>query len=84
MKDHNGCYYYPDLRDKKTRMYVRRGEAGIEFRLWQQDKPEIWERHPWLSREVVAHAAALYAGPTRSPLALYDMDVAARLLSDGD
>ena len=46
MKDERGLYYFPNAADHRARMYVRRGEdGGVQFRLWQSDHPEVWDRH---------------------------------------
>ena len=61
MKDERGLYYHPQAGNSRARVYVRRGRDGeVEFRLWQADHPEVWERHPWLSLSVVQNAARLY------------------------
>lgn len=84
MKDDKGIYYTPSLQDPETRMYVRENEGEIEFRLWNPYHPEAWEKHGWLTYEVIEAAAALYKerGTDRNPLALYDIDVARRVLKD--
>ncbi|MBQ3058915.1 MAG: hypothetical protein IJD16_01170 [Desulfovibrio sp.] len=86
MKDQNGLYYHPKAGDSRARVYVRRGEDGeVQFRLWQADCPEIWERHPWLSFDVVQSAARLYQEERNSeadPLKLYDIAVARALLKE--
>lgn len=85
MKDARGYYYYPNPVLKTTRMYVQRAEGrpdgDIQFRLYSDENPEIWERHGWLSLDVLRQAAALYEGQA-NPLALYDANVAAALLKD--
>ena len=82
MKDNNGFYYYPDPNDKDTRVYVRQGQAGIEFRLWRGSHPEVWEKHDWLAYDIIKAAAELYneRGNAVSPLLLYDINVARALL----
>lgn len=82
MKDENGLYYHPDPSDPKTRVYVRKGADGVEFRLWRADFPAVWEKHGWLPRAVISAAAELYKdrGSGADPLALYDLNVAAALL----
>lgn len=86
MKDERGIYYYPVLQNKKRRMYVRRNGDDIEFRMWDSDDPTVWEDHHWLSIAVIKKAAEIYTShPTytgRSPLHLYDMDIAKQLLKD--
>lgn len=82
MQDDNGFYYYPDPSDKRTRVYVRNGRSDIEFRLWRQDHPEVWDTHNWLPYDVVRAAALMYQerGTGADPLALYDYNVAKALL----
>lgn len=84
MKDEKGVYYYPDPSDHKTRVYVREGAGGIEFRLWRLDHPEVWEQHEWLPFAVVSAAAAMYKerGTGVDPLNFYDCNVARALLKD--
>lgn len=58
MKDERGLYYFPNAADRRARMYVRRGEdGGVQFRLWQSDHPEVWDRHQWLDLQVIEDAA---------------------------
>ncbi len=83
MRDPKGTYYYPDPGNKKERMYVRENEGSIEFRLWNQDYPEVWTRHGWLDLDIVKRAAAMYADKKKNPLKLYDLDVARSLLKFG-
>lgn len=84
MKDENGLYYFPDPSDHKTRVYVREGASGPEFRLWRAEHPEVWERHDWLAYDVVAAAADMYKerGNGVDPLAFYDCNVARALLKE--
>lgn len=84
MKDKNGMYYHPFPSDTKTRVYVRERAGNIEFRLWRQDYPEVWERHHWLPYDVVSAAAAMYKerSSESEPLRLYDLNVAKALIRD--
>ena len=82
MKDERGLYYYPSLQNKNTRMYVRKVGDAIEFRLWSAEDRQVWERHEWIPREVAEKAMQHYATKGRNPLALYDLDIARRLLAD--
>lgn len=87
MKDERGIYYHPTLQDKGSRMYVRRRNGAIEFRMYAESNPEIWERHGWLTLDVVQRAARMYRDlgrgqGDRNPLGLYDAAVAERLLLD--
>lgn len=86
MKDEQGLYYHPSLQDRDARMYVRDNMGRIEFRLWNRQDPGVWERHGWLSLEIVKAAAEMFKSRDtgRNPLALYDLDVAKRLLMDGE
>ncbi len=84
MQDENGVYYYPDPSDRDTRVYVRAGAGGEEFRLWRAGHPEVWEGHDWLPYAVLAAAAAMYkeSGKTSNPLLFYDINVARALLKE--
>ncbi len=88
MKDERGIYYHPNPADTKARMYVRNGENDeIEFRLWQKDHEEVWDKHEWLPASVIREAAAMYKQLGRGeqgsdPMKLYDSAVAKALLKD--
>ncbi|MCK9238956.1 hypothetical protein [Desulfocurvus sp.] len=85
MKDERGLYYYPSMQTRDVRMYVRQSEeGGIEFRMWNKDLPEVWERHEWIPLDVVRTAARMYAlrNKDRNPAGLYDEAVARRLLDE--
>ena len=59
----------------------------MEFRLWRSDMPEVWDRHPWLSMNIVQDAAQLYQQERNSeadPLRLYDLAVARALLKEDE
>ncbi len=86
MQDENGFYYHPDPSDPETRVYVRKGQAGAEFRLWRKGRPEVWERHEWLPHAVILAAAAMYKerGSASDPLALYDLNVANALIREAE
>ena len=86
MKDERGLYYHAQPGNQKVRVYVRQGPDGeVEFRLWERDHPEVWERHPWLPMSVIKDAAALYQeerNQDANPLLLYDLAVAQALLKE--
>ena len=84
MKDNSGVYYYPNPSEKRVRMYVRTRYGQVEFRLWNSEHPEIWERHDWIPYEAIEEAAAEYKkrGSGADPLEMYDLAVAKRLLAD--
>jgi hypothetical protein len=77
-----GSYYYPDPKNKKERMYVRDNGGSIEFRLWHQDHPHIWEKHGWLDMDLIKRAVEMYDNSRQNPLELYDMNVARALLKN--
>jgi hypothetical protein len=85
MKDQRGLYYYPFPQNKRVRMYVRRSEEDVEFRLWNQDDPELWTQHGWIAYGAVRQASNMY-GQNRSggfnPEAAYDLSLAKTLLND--
>ena len=79
MKDERGLYYFPNAADHRARMY------GVQFRLWQSDHPEVWDRHQWLDLQVIEDAARLYREERNAdadPLKLYDAAVARALLEE--
>lgn len=82
MKDQNGLYYYPNPADTGTRVYVRGGSSGPEFRLWRQNMPEVWEKHRWVPFAVIEAAAGMYkeSHGSADPMQLYDKAVAEALI----
>lgn len=84
MKDERGTYYTPSLQHPEIRMYVRDNEGTIEFRLYNPSEPIVWEKHQWVPYEAIQAAAEMYKerATGRNPLALYDLDIAKKLLSD--
>ena len=83
MRDANGLYYYPNPSEPRSRVYVRQGDEGIEFRLWHADHPAVWEKHGWLPLAAIEQAAAAYKerNSGANPLLLYDAAVAQALIS---
>lgn len=84
MKDQNGLYYYPNPSDTSTRVYVRNGASGPEFRLWRQGMPLVWEKHEWLPYGVIEAAAKMYksSDAAADPMQLYDKAVAEALINE--
>ncbi|XPV75932.1 MAG: hypothetical protein ACNI27_15040 [Desulfovibrio sp.] len=86
MKDELGLYYFPSMQSQEVRMYVREIEGRIEFRMWNQSISDVWDRHMWLPYDVIEKAAAMYKdrgeADERNPLALYDLNIAKRLIKD--
>ncbi len=82
MKDKLGLYYYPFPQNKRVRMYVRTTAAGIEFRMWNQDDPAMWEEHGWVPYDAIQEAKAMYKGGPFDPNRAYDLNLA-RVLIDG-
>ena len=78
----------PPARQSQGARLVRAGEGdALEFRLWQAEYPEVWEKHDWPPLSVIRQAALLYRerddGTARGdPLALYDETVAKALLRE--
>ena len=77
-----GTFYYPKKKKKKERMYVRENEGIVEFRLWHQDHPQVWEKHGWLDMDIIKRAAGIYKNDNQDPVKLYDMGVAMALLKN--
>ena len=82
MKDKRGVYYYPNPANKAVRMYVRRTGAGIEFRMWNQQDPELWKAHGWVPYDAICEAAAMYEGSSFDPAKAYDIELAAAVLAE--
>lgn len=84
MRDERGLYYHAQAGNPRVRVYVREGANGVEFRLWEREHPEIWEKHEWLPYEVIERAASLYKAernPDANPLKLYDIAIAKALVA---
>ncbi|MCP4748271.1 MAG: hypothetical protein GY874_19360 [Desulfobacteraceae bacterium] len=82
MKDNKGLYYYPFISNKKVRVYVRNGHDDIEFRLWNQDDPGMWEQHGWAPYAAIEQAMSMYKGGGFDPKTTYDLSLARSLLKD--
>ena len=85
MKDDRGLYYYPNASSKEERMYVRKNDGTIEFRLWSSRSPEVWERHGWLDMSIIQRAAEMQKQRGgKPPVEIYDLDSATFLLKNGN
>ena len=85
MKDDRGHYYYPFPRNRGVRMYVRRTGAGIEFRMWNQEDPDLWKSHGWVPFDAIREAAEMYAGRGGfDPSKAYDVELAAAVLAEAE
>ena len=85
MKDERGIYYFAQPGNTNVRVYVRENNGEIEFRLWESNNPQVWEKHDWIPLEVIKQAASLYKkerNPEADPLKLYDVNVARALLKE--
>ncbi len=85
MEDSLGLYYLPQPSIPAMRIYVRRGEGGIEFRMWDAEHPEVWEKHQWLTSDIIALAAQMFQSEHAdgaSPASYYDVRVAEALLEE--
>jgi hypothetical protein len=82
MKDNRGLYYYPYPDNHKTRMYVRRKDGDIWFRLWNADDPDLWTEHDWVPYGAIRAATRMYKKTGDfDPADAYDIRVAADLLT---
>jgi hypothetical protein len=63
-------------------MYVRQGEDGIEFRLWNQDDEQLWEQHGWVPYDAIVKAQAMYEGGSFDPRVAYDHRLAKSLIEE--
>ena len=85
MKDHRGLFYYPFPQNKKVRMYVRAVSDELEFRMWNQDDPQMWEDHGWVPYSAIAQAKALYQqGGAFDPDRAYDLNAARALVKESN
>lgn len=82
MKDQRGLYYYPFPNNKRVRMYVRRGPLDIEFRMWNQDDPQMWEHHGWVPHDAIVQAQEMYDGGSFDPRRAYDRNMAETLIDE--
>jgi hypothetical protein len=84
MQDDKGVYYYPYPDNKKTRMYIKKSDGVIWFRLWNNEIPELWDEHGWVPYDVILKASSMYkkgAGKF-DPCRAYDIEVAKSLLQE--
>ena len=82
MKDKLGLYYFPFPQNKRVRMYVRSGREDIEFRLWNQDDPEMWKSHGWVPYAAIEQAKSMYKGRRFDPHRAYDLGLAKALIEE--
>jgi hypothetical protein len=85
MKDERGLYFYPFLQNKQVRMYVKKDQDTVCFRMWNKDDPVLWMEHGWVPYEAIRQASAMYSKKGFDPNKAYDIDAARALLKeDGD
>ena len=86
MEDDKGLYYFPNPRLPQVRVYVRRGEdGGVEFRMWDAEHEEVWEKHNWVAMEVIQAAVELFSQSHDNnwhPESIYDANIAEALLRE--
>jgi hypothetical protein len=84
MKDEKGVYYYPYPNNKKTRMYIKKSQGDICFRLWNKEIPELWDEHGWIPYDAILKASTMYKkGEGKfDPGRAYDIEVAKSLLDE--
>ncbi|MFO8082914.1 MAG: hypothetical protein R6U27_01190 [Desulfobacterales bacterium] len=87
MQDDKGHYYYPYPGNKQTRMYVKKSQDIIWFRLWNQQIPELWDEHGWVPYDAILEASKMYQKKGKKifdPQHVYDIDVAKALVEKKD
>ncbi len=86
MKNEKGYYYYPYPENKQTRMYVKKSQGIIWFRLWNQQIPELWDEHGWVSYDAIVEASKIYQKNKTNfdPNRAYDINVAKEVLGEND
>ena len=84
MKDQRGVYYFPYPNNKSVRMYVQESNGDIEFRLWNDKDPQLWEGHGWAPFSVLQEAFKMYESVKSefNPKTAYDINVAKALLNE--
>ena len=82
MQDDNGLYYNPFPLNRRVRTYVRQNEGRIEFRLWNQDDPKLWDEHGWVPYEAIKAAKNMYNGGQFKPEDAYDLNLARALIKE--
>lgn len=84
MKDERGLYYYPYPSNKQTRMYVKKSEGEIWFRIWNSAIPELWDEHGWVSYDAIRKAADMHKRGSGGfdPKKAYDIKIARHLIED--
>jgi hypothetical protein len=82
MKDKRGLYYYPYPQNKRVKTYVRQFGNDIEFRLWNEDDPQLWEEHGWIAHEAIIQAARLFTKKSFDPNQVYDVELAKALFKE--
>lgn len=82
MKDNRGLYYYPYPQNKQTRMYVRKSQGNIWFRLFNENIPELWDEHGWVPHNAIVKATAMYHQEKSgfNPSKAYDLEIAKALI----
>lgn len=84
MKDKIGIYYFPIPENKRVRMYVRKKNNEIEFRMKNEDDPSVWNDHGWVPYDAIQQAQVLYENRGRfDPKRAYDIQIAQVLIRDG-
>ncbi len=85
MKDAKGLYYFPYPSNKKVRMYVRRVDDEICFRLYQADEKKMWDEHGWVPHDAIIQAVEIYEKKSANgfdPTEAYNIDIAKELLKE--
>lgn len=84
VKDRKGIYYYPFPANRRVRMYVRRQDDDIAFRMDNADDPQMWVEHGWRPFTAIEQAIKMYTGKGFDPGQAYDIDIARATLKEHD
>jgi hypothetical protein len=82
MQDEKGVYYFPFPQNPQVRMYVKKAEGTVCFRLLNEADPALWAEHGWLPWEAVQQAMALRPPKAFDARQAYDLDVAHAVLQE--
>ncbi len=82
MRDDKGLFYFPFPQNKRVRMYVRKKDEVVWFRLWNADEPGLWDEHGWVPYGAVKKAGSMYQGKKFDPGQAYDLQLALALIEE--
>ncbi|WP_029897522.1 hypothetical protein [Desulfohalovibrio reitneri] len=86
MKDDKGRFYYPFPENKSVRMYVKKDEDTIWFRMDDANDPSLWEQHGWVPWGALQKAISMHKEEGKNkafdPTKAYDINVARKILEE--